>query len=291
MEPGLSALVPSVTEIVFALGAGGSLVGNTNQCDFPDSAKSRVQGRRLHESGPGADPRAQAHAGRAHPADAQAAACTAGGDEAPDLRVAACRPCRRVRRDRVGRRAAGPVAASSGTGRPDAAAARFPARVQRHAARVRRDIEHAPDDRGRRYVHQRPGSTGRGQERVRVDPDGVPGCRPGGGASAPTRRSSCCCTRTSKRRTWRSAWAGAGSPRCGTGRVYDGIDEDLLFRPGPRVVDGIVLLARLLHSAQLDDTRQSPAGVGRAGPAAGLGRGALVRGRAGRVWARVRATS
>jgi hypothetical protein len=33
-----------------------------------------------------------------------------------------------------------------------------------------------------------------------------------------------------------------------TGRVYDGIDEDLLFRPGPRVVDGIVLLSRLLHT-------------------------------------------
>lgn len=32
-----------------------------------------------------------------------------------------------------------------------------------------------------------------------------------------------------------------------TGRVYSGLDEDLFFRPGPRVVDGIVLLARLLH--------------------------------------------
>ncbi len=32
-----------------------------------------------------------------------------------------------------------------------------------------------------------------------------------------------------------------------SGRVYSGLDEDLFFRPGPRVVDGIVLLARLLH--------------------------------------------
>jgi iron complex transport system substrate-binding protein len=31
------------------------------------------------------------------------------------------------------------------------------------------------------------------------------------------------------------------------GRIYDDLDEDLFFRPGPRVVEGIVVLARLLH--------------------------------------------
>lgn len=30
-------------------------------------------------------------------------------------------------------------------------------------------------------------------------------------------------------------------------RIVLGLDEDLFFRPGPRVVDGVILLARLLH--------------------------------------------
>ncbi len=30
------------------------------------------------------------------------------------------------------------------------------------------------------------------------------------------------------------------------GRVYDGLDEDLFFRPGPRIIEGVELLARLL---------------------------------------------
>jgi len=40
-NPGLRvvSLVPSVTEIIYAVGAGKALVGNTNQCDFPEAAK------------------------------------------------------------------------------------------------------------------------------------------------------------------------------------------------------------------------------------------------------------
>jgi iron complex transport system substrate-binding protein len=33
-----------------------------------------------------------------------------------------------------------------------------------------------------------------------------------------------------------------------SGRVYDGLDEDLLLRPGPRIVDGIRLLDDVLHA-------------------------------------------
>ncbi|MGC8797234.1 MAG: cobalamin-binding protein [candidate division WOR-3 bacterium] len=32
-----------------------------------------------------------------------------------------------------------------------------------------------------------------------------------------------------------------------SGRVYDGLDESLFFRPGPRVIEAVFLLARLLH--------------------------------------------
>lgn len=43
----------------------------------------------------------------------------------------------------------------------------------------------------------------------------------------------------------RVGWGGISAVR--DGRIYDKLDEDLLFRPGPRIVDGIALLARLLH--------------------------------------------
>jgi len=45
--------------------------------------------------------------------------------------------------------------------------------------------------------------------------------------------------------TSRVGWSCISAVRAG--RVYDDIDYDLFFRPGPRVVDGIVLLFRLLH--------------------------------------------
>jgi iron complex transport system substrate-binding protein len=46
----------------------------------------------------------------------------------------------------------------------------------------------------------------------------------------------------------RVGWGGIGAVK--NRRIYDRLDEDLLFRPGPRIVDGIVLLAKLLHPGQ-----------------------------------------
>jgi iron complex transport system substrate-binding protein len=43
----------------------------------------------------------------------------------------------------------------------------------------------------------------------------------------------------------RVGWQGISAVK--QGRIYDDLDEDLFFRPGPRVVDGVVLLARILH--------------------------------------------
>ncbi|MGQ9677887.1 MAG: ABC transporter substrate-binding protein [bacterium] len=37
-----------------------------------------------------------------------------------------------------------------------------------------------------------------------------------------------------------------------SGRVFCHLDEDLFFRPGPRLVDGVILLARLLHSEEFN---------------------------------------
>jgi iron complex transport system substrate-binding protein len=42
----------------------------------------------------------------------------------------------------------------------------------------------------------------------------------------------------------RVGWSGISAVR--TRRVYDNLDEDLFFRPGPRIVEGVALLARLL---------------------------------------------
>ena len=44
----------------------------------------------------------------------------------------------------------------------------------------------------------------------------------------------------------RVGWGGISAVR--HGRVYDRIDEDVLFRPGPRIVEGVALLAKLLHA-------------------------------------------
>jgi cobalamin transport system substrate-binding protein len=43
----------------------------------------------------------------------------------------------------------------------------------------------------------------------------------------------------------RVGWSGISAVR--HGRVYDNLDEDLFFRPGPRIVEGVALLARLLR--------------------------------------------
>ncbi|MEO0078519.1 MAG: ABC transporter substrate-binding protein, partial [candidate division WOR-3 bacterium] len=44
----------------------------------------------------------------------------------------------------------------------------------------------------------------------------------------------------------RVGWSGIRAVR--TNQVYDGLDEDLFSRPGPRIVGGVELLAHLLRS-------------------------------------------
>ncbi len=49
----------------------------------------------------------------------------------------------------------------------------------------------------------------------------------------------------------RVGWDGIDAVK--NGRIYERLNEDLLFRPGPRIVDGIVLLAKLLHPQPTDE--------------------------------------
>jgi hypothetical protein len=43
------SLLPSTTEILFAIGAGGDVVGVTFECDYPPELKTDSQSRRPHE--------------------------------------------------------------------------------------------------------------------------------------------------------------------------------------------------------------------------------------------------
>jgi iron complex transport system substrate-binding protein len=243
------SLVPSVTEIVYAVGAGKTLAGNTNQCDFPEAARSVYK---------------------------------VGDFMSPDLeRIVALRPglvfltlpMHRQLLDKLSEMKV-PVYVS----RPADIEAVFKeiatvAQLLGHKAAgeslvlgMRRRLDSIPSfaDTPRVYVEisGTPLMTAGGgtfinellaraggrnvfatsvQEYPVVDPEAVLAADPevilllhpdmsAGDIAA------------------RVGWGGISAVK--HGRIYDKLDEDLLFRPGPRIVDGVVLLAKLLHSGQ-----------------------------------------
>lgn len=249
-QPGLRvvSLVPSVTEIVYAVGAGKALVGNTNQCDFPEAAKSVYK---------------------------------VGDFMSPDLeRIVALRPglvfltlpihrqlleklnemkipvyvsrpadIRAVFREidtvalLLGRAASGESLVAAMRQRLDS----VPAFAD--TPRVYVEISGTPlmTAGGGTFINElleRAG--GRNvfassvQEYPVVDPEAVLAADPQVVLLLhPDMRAPDVARRI--------GWGGISAVR--QGRVYDQLDEDLFFRPGPRIVEGVVLLAKLLHPA------------------------------------------
>ena len=251
LAPGLRvvSLVPSVTEIVYAAGAGKVLVGNTNQCNFPEAAKSVYK---------------------------------VGDFMSPDLeRIVALRPSlvfltlpihrqllEKLNEMKVpvyvsrpadieavfreidtvsqllGRKATGDSLVASMRTRLDS----IPAFAD--TPRVYVEISGTPlmTAGGGTFINEllvRAGGRNVFESSVQeypvVDPEAVLKADPEVILLLHPDMSA-------QDVAARIGWGGISAVK--HGRIYDRLDEDLLFRPGPRIVDGVVLLAKLLHPGQ-----------------------------------------
>lgn len=246
------SLVPSVTEIVYAVGAGKMLVGNTNQEDFPEAAKTvykvgdfmspdleRIVALRpslvfltlpMHRSllEKLAELKIPTYVSR--PADIEAVFREI--DTVAQL---------------VGRKAVGESLVASMRRRLDSIPS-FP-----DTPRVYVEISGTPlmTAGGGTFINElllRAG--GRNvfassvQEYPVADPEAVVKADPQVILLLHPDMSV-------KDVAQRVGWGGISAVR--NGLIYDKLDEDLLFRPGPRIVDGVVLLAKLLHPQTTDE--------------------------------------
>ncbi len=244
--PRVVSLVPSVTEVVYALGVEKALVGNTNQCDFPEPARAGYK---------------------------------VGDFMTPDLeRIIALKPTLvfltlPIHQQLLVR--LGELRIPTYVSRPTDIPAVFreidsvgtllgrPARAESLVASMRARLDALPAfaDTPRLYV----------------EISGTPLMTAGGGTFINE-----LVARAGGRNVFESAlqeypvidaeavlkadpqvilllhpdmcaqdvWQRVGWQRISAvmdGRVYDDLDEDLFFRPGPRIVEGVLLLARLLH--------------------------------------------
>jgi iron complex transport system substrate-binding protein len=243
------SLVPSVTEIVYAVGAAKLLVGNTNQCDFPEAAKSVYK---------------------------------VGDFMGPDLeRIVALRPglvfltlpmhrqlLEKLNELKVPTYVSRPADIEAVFKEIDTVAQLLGRKAAGESlvAGMRRRLDSVPSfaDTPRVYVEisGTPLMTAGGgtfinellvraggrnvfaysmQEYPVVDPEAVLAADPEVILLLhPDMSAQDVATRV--------GWGGISAVK--HGRIYDKLDEDLLFRPGPRIVDGVVLLAKLLHPGQ-----------------------------------------
>jgi len=243
------SLVPSVTEIVYAVGAGKVLVGNTNQCNFPEAARSVYK---------------------------------VGDFMTPDLeRIVALRPglvflalpIHRQLLDKLNEMRV-PVYVSRPADIPavlkeiDTVASLLGRKAQGESLVVvmRRRLDSIPAfaDTPRVYVEisGTPLMTAGGgtfinellaraggrnvfasslQEYPVVDPEAVLKADPEVILLLHPDMSA-------QDVAVRIGWGGISAVK--HSRIYGRLNEDLLFRPGPRIVDGVVLLAKLLHPGQ-----------------------------------------
>ncbi len=242
------SLVPSVTEIVYAVGAGKTVAGNTNQCDFPEAAKSVYK---------------------------------VGDFMSPDLeRIVALRPglvfltlpmhrqlLEKLNEMKVPTYVSRPADIEAVFKEIDTVAQLLGRKAAGESlvAGMRRRLDSIPSfaDTPRVYVEisGTPLMTAGGgtfinellvraggrnvfafsvQEYPVADPEAVLAADPEVILLLhPDMSVGDVATRV--------GWGGISAVK--HGRIYDKLDEDLLFRPGPRIVDGVVLLAKLLHPA------------------------------------------
>jgi len=243
------SLVPSVTEIIYAVGAGGVLVGNTNQCDYPEAAKGvykvgdfmtpdleRIVALRpglvfltlpMHQQLLAKLKEMKLPVYVSRPADIPAAFKEI--DTVARL---------------LGRKAAGDSLVASMRKRFDS----IPAFAD--TPRVYVEISGTPlmTAGGGTFINELLARAGGRnvfgsslQEYPVVDPEAVLKADPEVMLLLHPDMSV-------RDVASRVGWGGIGAVK--HGRIYDKLDEDLLFRPGPRVVDGVVLLAKLLHPGQ-----------------------------------------
>jgi len=243
------SLVPSVTEIVHAVGAGKTLVGNTNQCDFPEAAKS------VYKVGDFMSPDLERIVALRPslvfltlPMHRQLL------EKLAELRIPTCvsRPAdiEAVFKEidtvaqLLGRKAAGESLVTNMRRRLDSIPS-FP-----DTPRVYVEISGAPlmTAGGGTFINEllvRAG--GRNvfassvQEYPVIDPEAV--------LKADPQMILLLHPDMGVRDViGRVGWGGINAVM--HGRIHDKLDEDLFFRPGPRIIDGIVLLAKLLHPGQ-----------------------------------------
>lgn len=243
------SLVPSVTEIVYAVGAGKLLVGNTNQCDFPDAARS------IYKVGDFVNPDLERIVALrpglvclALPMHRQLL------EKLTEMNVPtyASRPADipAVLREidavaqMLGRKASGESLVVAMRQRLDS----IP--MSTDTPRVYAEISGTPlmTAGGGTFINELLARAGGRnvfsssvQEYPVVDPEAVLKADPEVILLLHPDMSAPDVAR-------RVGWGGINAVK--HGRIYDQFDEDLLFRPGPRIVDGAVLLARLLHSGQ-----------------------------------------
>ena len=243
------SLVPSATEIVYAVGAAKLLVGNTNQCDFPEAAKSVYK---------------------------------VGDFMSPDLeRIVVLRPglifltlpmhrqlLEKLNEMKVPTYVSRPTDIEAVFKEMDTVAQLLGRKAAGESlvAGMRRRLDSIPSfaDNPRVFVEisGTPLMTAGGgtfinellaraggrnvfassvQEYPVVDPEAVLRADPEVILLLhPDMSAGDVATRV--------GWGGISAVK--HGRLYDRLDDDLLFRPGPRIVDGVVLLAKLLHPGQ-----------------------------------------
>jgi len=240
------SLVPSITEIIYALGAETLLVGNTNQCDYPQEA------RFVYKVGDFATP------------DFERIVALK-----PDL-VFVTLPIHRAIAEKLAE-----LKIRFHDSRPESLEAVFAeitlvgtllsrkAQAQELVARLKRRLASLPafSDTPKVYVEiasaplmtvggrsfvdgliQRAGGRNVFHDAVLdypvIDPEMVAKANPDVIIIAHPDVKAAEVAR-------RLGWENISAVR--NNRVFDDIDDDLLLRPGPRVIDGIILLAQRLH--------------------------------------------